>query len=508
MKKHTAYTVYLLLSVFLLSAPTAASASTSTTKASTTKTSTTKTSATKTSTVGKDGQKKERTERKKNRPVRQQTAGSAGVDSLLTPALPDTSAELPVLDSLNFIDDSLLVFTDYFNVDLTRDSLYYQRSENALLSPFDSAYIEFVASGLQLSRDTLTTLPKDPSQTTDQVYLQRIKALPNIVPTTYNQIVRRFIEVYTRDRRAQVSKMLALSDYYFPIFEQALEADGLPLELKYLPIVESALNPAAYSRAGAAGLWQFMYGTGKIYGLQINSMTDERRDPVKSTQAAIKYLKSLYGLFGDWNLAIAAYNCGPGNIRKAIARSGGKRNFWDIYYYLPRETRSYVPFFIAANYVMTYHEAHGIYPDRLEFPYVCDTFAVKEAMHFRQIAELCNVSVDELTLLNPHFRNKIAYGTPERPGTLYLPAQSTGAFISLADSIPKYKTKELLTNELNRVPPGYVTGSGNSFVYRVRSGDTLSGIAKRYHVGVSQLRKWNGLKSDFLRIGQRLVIYQ
>jgi len=415
---------------------------------------------------------------------------------------------LPELDSTNFVDDTLLNVFDYMDAVLPKDSLYYQALDSTYFSPLDSAYMEWLACGLVLKGGEKATTPTDPSTPSDRIFLKRIQELPNIIPATYNQIVRRYIDAYTHQRRMQVSKLLALSQYYFPIFEQALEEKGLPQELKYLPVIESALNPAATSRMGASGLWQFMYNTGKTHGLQINSMTDERRDPIKSTYAAMEYLSSLYNLFGDWNLAIAAYNCGPGNVRKAIARSGGKRNFWDIYFYLPRETRSYVPIFIAANYVMTYHEEHGIYPAGIEFPYRTDTMMIDQAMHFRQISALCKVPVDELVLLNPHFRNKIAYGTSEKKGILYLPAQYTGAYIHFQDSIPKHKSGELLTKELNKLPPGYSTGSGSSFVYRVRSGDTLSSIARRYHVTVNQLRNWNGLKSDLLRIGQRIIIYQ
>ena len=262
------------------------------------------------------------------------------------------------------------------------------------------------------------------------------------------------------------------------------------------------------SRAGAAGLWQFIFSTGKVYGLQINSLTDERRDPVKSTRAAMLYLKALYDMFGDWNLAIAAYNCGPGNVRKAIARSGGSRDFWKIYYHLPRETRSYVPLFIAANYAMYYHEAHGICPAQLNYRLVADTFMIHQNMHFQQISDVCHVPIESLKQLNPHFRNNIAHGTPDKPGILYLPAEDTPTFITYQDSIANYKRQELLTANLSKAPAKVGNrAEGEAIVYRVRSGDNLYNIARKYHVTVKQLKTWNNLKSDMLRVGQRLIIY-
>ncbi len=371
----------------------------------------------------------------------------------------------------------------------------------------DSLYFEWRLDALELGDSVRYTLPYDTIETPEEEYMRRMAEIPDIVQLRYNKVVRRFIDVYALDRRTQVSQMLTMSQYYFPIFEQELDKAGLPDELKYLPIIESALNPKATSRMGAAGLWQFMYSTGKMYGLQINSLTDERRDPVRSTEAAVKFLQSLYNTFGDWNLAIAAYNCGPGNVRKAINASGGKRDFWQIYYFLPRETRSYVPLFMAAQYVMTYHEEHRIYPAPAHFPMVCDTFHIHENMHFRQIADVCHIPIEEIRLVNPHFRNEIAHGTRSREGILYLPAQYTPRFVSLCDSIPNYRRAELLTNTVTEATRSGAREPGQGIVYRVRSGDNLYTIAKRYHVTVKQLRSWNNLRSDVLQIGQRLIIY-
>ena len=245
----------------------------------------------------------------------------------------------------------------------------------------------------------------------DSVYLKRLHNLPSEMELSYNSVVRSYIEMYAVRKRDQVSYMLALGDYYFPMFEQALDRYGLPLELKYLPVIESALNPAAVSRAGATGLWQFMLQTGKGYGLEVNSLVDERRYPYKSTDAAVNYLKDLYAIYGDWNLVIAAYNCGPGNVNKAIARNGGKRDYWEIYYSLPRETRGYVPAFIAANYIMNHYADHNICPAHSSSLTVAlDTVHVNERIHLEQITGVLNIPLEELQRLNPQFRRILIPG--------------------------------------------------------------------------------------------------
>ncbi len=347
----------------------------------------------------------------------------------------------------------------------------------------------------------------------DSVYMERLQKIPSLFELVYNPIVKRYIELYTQKRRKQMSYMLGIGNYYYPIFEHALDALGLPLELKYLPVIESALNPRAYSCVGASGLWQFMYGTGKIYGLQGNSLIDERRDPIKSTNAAARFLRDLYKMYGDWSLVIAAYNCGPGNVNKAMKRAGGKKDYWAIYPYLPKETRGYVPAFIAATYAMTYYKEHNICPARVEMPYVCDTVMLTEKMHLQQIAEVLNIDIETLRNMNPQYRKDIIPGNGQSY-TLCLPQKSVGSFIEMKDSIVKYKADSF--NVLTRVvvlpanaDPYFRGAKGKSGAiakgtYVVKKGDTLSTIARRRKVSVSQIKKWNNLRSDNIYIGQKL----
>ncbi len=340
----------------------------------------------------------------------------------------------------------------------------------------------------------------------DTVYVNRLYRMPTEMELSYNQVVRSHIDMYANRRREQVSYMLALGEYYFPMFEAALDKHGLPLELKYLPVIESALNPVAVSRVGATGLWQFMLRTGKGYGLEVNSLVDERRDPYKATEAAVLYLKDLYAIYGDWNLVIAAYNCGPGNVNKAIARSGGKRDYWEIYYNLPRETRGYVPAFIAANYIMHYHAEHQICPAHLfdTTGAALDTIHVNEQIHFEQIAGVLGVPVGELRRLNPQFKKDIVPGN-YKPYALVLPSEKMYAFVDQNDSIMNYDRDRYFTHRTLTLD-GAGTTDGEDVIYRVRSGDNLSTIARRNGTSVARLRSWNGLRSDRLSIGQRLVV--
>lgn len=345
----------------------------------------------------------------------------------------------------------------------------------------------------------------------DSVYLKRLHSLPSEMELSFNSVVKNYIEMYAVRRRDQVSYMLALGDYYFPMFEQALDRHGLPLELKYLPVIESALNPVAVSRAGATGLWQFMLRTGKGYGLEVNSLVDERRDPYKSTDAAVRYLKDLYAIYGDWNLVIAAYNCGPGNVNKAIARSGGKRDYWEIYYRLPRETRGYVPAFIAANYIMNYYADHNICPVHSSpLTAALDTVQVNERMHFEQVAGVLDVPLNELQRLNPQFKQNVIPGD-FKAYALVLPTEKMYAFIEQNDTILNYNKGRYFTHRANT--DGYLDGSVSSVsgntanvYYKVKKGDNLSTIARRHGTTVAMIQSWNGLSSTRLSIGKQLIV--
>lgn len=282
---------------------------------------------------------------------------------------------------------------------------------------------------------------------TKEDYVERLSRIPSIMEMAYNDVVQKFIDRYSGRLRHSVSYMLGASNFYMPIFEEALEMYQLPLELRYLPVIESALNPKAVSRVGATGLWQFMLATGRQYGLQVNSLVDERRDPIKSSYAAAQYLRDLYKIFGDWNLVIAAYNCGPGNINKAIHRAGGEKDYWRIYPYLPKETRGYVPAFIAANYIMTYYSQHNICPMTTRLPAQTDTVMVSKAVHLEQIAAVVGVDIDQLRALNPMYRHDVIPGnTALMP--LRLPLTELNKFIDMADSVYNYKAGELLTKRL------------------------------------------------------------
>lgn len=362
-----------------------------------------------------------------------------------------------------------------------------------------------------------------------EVYIERLSRLPNVMEMPYNEIVQKFIDRYTGRLRHSVSYMLGASNFYIPIFEEALEAYGLPLELKYLPVIESALSPKATSHAGAAGLWQFMVATGKQYGLEINSLIDERRDPIKSSYAAAHYLKDLYNIFGDWSLVIAAYNCGPENINKAIHRADGQADYWKIYPYLPRETRGYVPAFIAANYVMNYYCEHNICPMRTTLPAKTDTVVVSKDVHLKQIADVCGIDIEELRTLNPQYRRDIVNGN-NKPSVIRLPANATNTFIANEDSIYRYETDALLTRRsLVEVESSKYTTSTSSSrksysksksrkrkssrrsrtrkkSVTVRSGDTLSEIAERHHTTVKKLRQLNGIKGNNIRAGKKIRV--
>lgn len=345
----------------------------------------------------------------------------------------------------------------------------------------------------------------------DSIYRERLAKLPCIMEMPYNSSVKSFINLYTLQKRDQMEYMLGIGKYYFPIFENILSANDLPLELKYLPVIESALNPNAFSRMGAAGLWQFMVPTGRMYGLEINSLVDERLDPIKSTEAAVRYLKDLYAIFNDWHLVIAAYNCGPGNVRKAIRRSGGKQDYWSIYPYLPRETRGYVPIFIAATYAMEYANKHNLCPAVVDIPLVTDTVVLTQRMHLEQVASVLNVPLGQLKQLNPQYRRNIIPGT-HKAYSLCLPSRYVSPFIDNYNEIVEYKADSLINNRRGEIELAQkstaVTGSGKLSYHTVRQGQTLGHIAQMHGVSVSKLRQWNNIRGSMIRTGQRLRIYK
>ncbi len=381
-----------------------------------------------------------------------------------------------------------------------------------------------------------------------EVYIERLSRIPSVMELAYNDIVQRFIDRYSGRLRYSVSYLLGAANFYIPIFEEALEAYQLPLELKYLPIIESALNPKAVSRAGAAGLWQFMPGTGKQYGLELNSLVDERRDPVKSSYAAARYLRDLYKIFGDWNLVIAAYNCGPENINKAIRRyraakgrtqedetiTAADKDYWQIYPYLPAETRGYVPAFIAANYIMTYYCEHNICPMTTNLPAQTDTVMVHRDVHLEQIAGVIGTNIDLLKSLNPEYRRDIVPGNT-KPSPIRLPLADSGKFIDNEDSIYNYRTSELLTKRavvdvnddvptFSRSKRSYSRRSARNGSRRsarnsrrgsrsssrgsvtIQKGQTLSQIAKRNGTTVEKLRRLNGIKGNNIQAGKKLRV--
>lgn len=356
------------------------------------------------------------------------------------------------------------------------------------------------------AREFVTDVPDAASTALpDSVYEHRLRALASAVPLPYNSIVKNYIARYTDTRWQTMGNIISLSQYYFPMIEEELVKAGLPVELRALPIIESALRVNAVSRAGAVGLWQFMPSTGKLYGLEINSMVDERCDPVLSTRAACRFLKDLYSMFGDWTLAIAAYNCGPGNVTKAFARAGhGARSFWDIYEYLPRETRGYVPAFIGASYAYAYHRQHGIKVERPPMPMATDTVTVSRITHLEQISSTIDLPLETLRDLNPQYKMNIIPATT-KTYALTLPMRSLSEYVAHEAEIMS-KDSLYLKEYINPANIDKKKLESIRTIYVVRSGDTLSRIASRHGCTVAQLKKWNNLRSDRINIGQRLRI--
>lgn len=423
----------------------------------------------------------------------------------------------------------------------------------------DSLINEWMAKKYLYPDTTCANPDYNPTFTTEE-YQERLRRLPVVMEMPYNSVVQKFIDQYSGRLRRTVSYALGAGNFYIPIFEEALDYYGLPLELKYLPVIESALEPKAKSPAGAVGLWQFMLATGKRYDLKVNSLIDERQDPYKSSWAAARYLRDLYKIYRDWNLVIAAYNCGPTNVNKAIHRANGVRDYWTIYPYLPSETRGYVPAFIAANYIMNYYCEHNICPMKTKIPITTDTVTIMRDLHMQQVAELCNVDVEAIQALNPQYRTQLIPGS-SGPMTLRLPTETLNTFIDLKDSVYNYRVDELLTRRSSvevddrldnrsvasrRRAARQQSASESSSSSRssasksssrkssrsssskrssrssrssrkskkekssasatVRKGDTLIEIAHRNGTTVEKLKKKNKIKGNIIKPGQKLKV--
>lgn len=448
-----------------------------------------------------------------------------------------------------FIVTLLVVFSSSLQAQVVDDdteiTVTNEKGENetfdlpeAMTSEIDSL-LHLYNTKTYLKRDADCNLPNVNKTYEPDVYKDRLRRLPTIMEMPYNNVVQKFIDRYSNELRNAVGIMLGASNFYMPIFEQALETYNLPLELKYLPVIESGLNPKAVSRVGATGLWQFMLATAKNYGLEINSLLDERCDPIKSSYAAANYLSDLYRIFGDWNLVIAAYNCGPDKLTQAIHRAGGSKDYWKIYPYLPRETRGYVPAFIAANYIMNYYCEHNICPMTTDLPAKTDTILVSRDVHFKQIAQVLNVDEELVRSLNPQYRKDIVIGYT-KPSTLRLPVDKINSFIDQEDSVYAYNADVLLTKrsevEVAQEIPSYSSGRtsvsnsrksysrskskrsrrkssrssrrrrSSSKSVTIRGGDTLSEIAARNHTTVKKLKKLNGLKGNNIRKGKKIRV--
>lgn len=395
------------------------------------------------------------------------------------------------------INDTIIIKTD--------DSV--ERINWNLDSLVNSWYVRLALKDtLQFSSDSVIT------EFPDTVYEERLSKINSIISLPFNSIIRNHIYVYTKAKRESLSAIIGLKDYYFPMIEDIFDSYGLPTELKYMAVIESALNPNAVSRVGATGLWQFLSSTGKLYGLTINSIVDERRDPVKATHAAAKYIKDMYNIYHDWVLVIAAFNCGPGNVDKAIRRSGNRKDYWQIYYRLPRETRGYIPGFIAATYAVNYYKEHNIRPLPLNIPIATDTLMVNKDIHLSQISEVMNIPLGELRALNPQYKTGFVPGS-SKPQSLTLPVKHLGDFLELSDTIRNYKQDVYLNRANLRVNPTrsvYIPPEikgKTKLYYTVKDGDNLGFIAEWYHVGLSDLRYWNDIYGNTIRVGQRLAVF-
>lgn len=445
-------------------------------------------------------------------------------------------------------DSVQMLYTEEVRPIATR--VVYEMAADSAISEKDIKFPEFITEDFdkQLSNwQAQTYLQKvDKKQSknknlnvSDTIYAKRLASMPTIVRMPYNNMVRTFIDTYVKRGHRQVSFMLGVSELYMPIFDEEINRAGIPYELRYLPIIESGLNATATSFAGARGLWQFMIGTGNHYGLKSNNYIDERLDPIKSTEAAVRYLKDLYKMFNNWELAIASYNCGPGNVKKAIIRSGGSTDFWKIYDWLPAETRGYLPAFIAANYAMTFYNDHGIAPMTPKVPITTDTVHVNKNLHFNQIVEVCGIDIEEIRALNPQYLKDIIPGANETY-VLRLTNESITKFVEKEDVVYKHDVDkyfppadiEKMLNDAKLFASKRSSKSssdskddkkgnkgknsknskngknGKLIKYKIKPGDTLGGIAIKHDVTVKQIMKWNNMKDTRIRDGKFLNIYK
>ncbi len=394
----------------------------------------------------------------------------------------------------------------------SKDSLIFDLKDDTVARTVDSLWMKelYDSSRFEEVYGSILNEPIEPVEYEElptELLKQRLEELNARTPfnVEYNPSLEKIIKHYLKNRRRSMSKLMALSDYYFPMFEQELDKHNLPLEIKYLAVIESALDPVAKSRVGAKGLWQFMFTTGKMFGLEVSSYVDERADPEMATEAAAKYLKSLNKSFDDWDLALAAYNSGPGNVSKAIRRSGGETNYWKIRNRLPRETAGYVPAFLATMYIFEYADEHGFKSTGPKYHQIAtDTIQVKRLITFEQVAKVVNLPVEEVQFLNPSYKLGIIPYIKDKNYTLRLPVESIGKFVANEEAI--YALAQEENSKEEAYIPVYVE-QPDRIRYRVKSGDYLGKIAEKHGVGVSQIKRWNGLKSNNLKIGQRLTIY-
>ena len=440
--------------------------------------------------------------------IAEKTAESIKIDTISK----DSIAVIDDLASSLISEDSISSPFFIKKIDSTTRKVKFVLRDQPIAAYYDSLVLrKFYGFGLydsvqtvvdfkDVDKDFLLDLPTDTLKA--RLALLDAKTPFNVV---YNPILEQVIHTFLKKRRKSLQRLMNLSEYYFPLFEKELDAQNVPLEIKYLAIVESALNPLARSRVGATGLWQFMFQTGKLYGLELNSYVDDRSDPVKSTAAAARYLSDMYQIFGDWDLVLAAYNSGPGNVNKAIRRSGGYQNYWNLRPYLPRETQGYLPAFLATLYIFEYAEEHGFQKGREQISlFETDTIVVKQNLPLKKVSEILNISEDDLAFLNPSYKIKTIPYVKGKSYTLRLPKMHAGLFVNNETDIYAYLQSE---SEKTEKPLPEFTDVSSSVVYRVRSGDNLGAIANKYGTTVNNLKRWNGLRSNMLSVGQRLTVY-